>query len=45
MFISESVDGQAKPEPMDQETVSHPQASAKVSDLVDVAVCGTPVPH
>ncbi|XP_078372676.1 uncharacterized protein LOC144656322 isoform X2 [Oculina patagonica] len=31
MFISESVDGQAKPEPMNEEYVSRPQGSAKES--------------
>jgi len=31
MFISESVDGQAKPEPMNEEYASLPQGNAKVS--------------
>lgn len=31
MFISESVDGQAKPEPMNEEYASRPQGNAKVS--------------
>ena len=31
MFISESVDGQAKPEPMNEEYASRPQVNAKVS--------------
>lgn len=33
MFISESVDGQAKPEPMNEDYTSRPQGSAKVSWL------------
>lgn len=31
MFISESVDGLAKPEPMNEEYASRPQGNAKVS--------------
>lgn len=31
MFISESADGQAKPEPMDQDSTAHAQGTTKVS--------------